>query len=200
MIYFILLGAYVLASVASQFLTTTPIEIATIFDVAIWLPLSALTIVPLVDVLRSFTQDAAEKKGQSFKVTVRQMLGLSLTASGLCVIFAGLPVQIFVGVLLAITFGGIVDILVFRKMGKWFTNPAARMMFSNAAATLLGSGIVFFVAFTTIIFKVNPFALPMNEVVVGWLAQSLFIWTASCIIAWSLQSIKSITLKIKENK
>jgi len=192
MTYFILLGTYILASIASQFLTTTPIELMTLFGVPIWMPLSALTLVPLVDVLRSFTQDAAEKKGQSFKVTVRQMLGLSLTVSGLCVIFAGLPVQIFVGVLLAITFGGIVDILVFRKMGKWFTNPAARMMFSNAAATLLGSGIVFFVAFTDLLFPENPFARPMTEVVVGWLAQSTFIWAAGCVIAWSLQALKTI--------
>lgn len=192
MTYFVLLGCYILASVASQFLTTTPIELMTLFGVPIWMPLSALTLVPLVDVLSSFTQDAAEKKGQSFKVTVRQILGLSLTASGLCVIFAGLPVQIFVGVLLAITFGGIVDILVFHKMGKWFTNPASRMMFSNAAATLLGSGIVFFVAFTDLLFTDNPFARPMDEVVVGWLAQSTFIWLAACIIAWSLQVLKTL--------
>ena len=197
MTYFVLLGAYITASVASQFLTTTPINLVTIFGVSIWLPLSALTLVPLVDVLRSFTQDAAEKILQSFKTTVRQMLGLSLVVSGLCVVFAGLPVQIFAGVLLAITFGGIVDILIFRKMGKWFTNPATRMMFSNAAATLLGSGILFFVAFTDIFFNDNPLARPTNEVVVGWLAQSIFIWTAGCVIAWVLQFIKSINITVR---
>ncbi|MGL6099714.1 MAG: hypothetical protein ACRC0G_08800, partial [Fusobacteriaceae bacterium] len=58
---------YIIASVAGMFLTSTPIELFTISDVAIWLPLSALTIVPMVDVLRSFTQDAAEKVGMTFK-------------------------------------------------------------------------------------------------------------------------------------
>lgn len=188
--YFVLLALYILASVVSQFLTTTPIEIMEISGVTIWLPLSALTIVPLVDVLRSFTQDAAEKINQSFKTTVRQMLGLSLSASALCVVFAGLPVQIFVGVLAAITFGGIVDILVFRKVGQWFTNPAVRMMFSNAAATLLGSGLVFFIAFTDLVFPASDLTKPLFDVTVGWLSQSVFIWLAGCVIAWGLEGLK----------
>ncbi|MGL5643186.1 MAG: hypothetical protein ACRCW3_00175 [Metamycoplasmataceae bacterium] len=190
MTFFAFLAAYIAASVASQFLTSTPVELMTIAGVPIWMPLSALTLVPLVDVLRSFTQDAAEKTKLSFRKTAGLMLGLSLAASGLCVIFAGLPLPIFVGVLLAVTIGGIVDVLVFRRMGKWFKTPAARMMFSNFAATIVGSGIVFFVAFTDLLFVNNPLAKPLFDVTVGWLAQSAFIWMAGSVIAWGLQLIK----------
>ena len=190
MIYIAFLVAYIAASVMSQFLTSTPVEIMTIAGVPIWMPLSALTLVPLVDVLRSFTQDAAEKKGMTFKQTAVQMLGLSLLTSGLCVVFAGLPLPIFVGVLLAVTIGGAIDILVFKRMGRWFKSPAARMMFSNFAATIVGSGIVFFVAFTDLLFVDNSMARPLFDVTVGWLAQSAFIWACGSIIAWVIQGIK----------
>jgi len=190
MIYFAFLVAYIAASIMSQFLTSTPVELMALFGVPIWMPLSALTLVPLVDVLRSFTQDAAEKRGMTFKQTALQMLGLSLITSGLCVVFAGLPLPIFVGVLLAVTVGGAIDILVFKRMGKWFKNPAARMMFSNFAATIVGSGIVFFVAFTNLLFVDNSMARPLFDVTGGWLAQSAFIWAAGTIIAWAIQFVK----------
>lgn len=189
--YAALLGLYIVSSVISMFLTTTPIELFTAFGVAVWLPLSALTLVPLVDVMRSFTQDSAEKCGMTFRQTATQMLALSLSAALLCVIFLGLPLPIFVGVVAAVTIGGAADILVFRKMGKWFKNPVKRMFFSNFAATIIGSGIVFFVAFTDIIFKDNFLARPMNEVIVGWLAQSLFIWASSIVIGYALQAVKT---------
>ncbi|MGL5583292.1 MAG: hypothetical protein ACRDCE_20390 [Cetobacterium sp.] len=195
MTYILLLLAYIAASVASQFLTSTPIELFTISGVDIWIPLSALTLVPLVDVLRSFTQDAAEKHGMTFKQTAKQMLTLSLGTSAFCVAFAGLPLPIFVGVLLAVTIGGAVDILIFRKVGKWFTNPVTRMCFSNAAATLVGSGIVFFVAFTDLIFANNSMARPLHEVTVGWLTQSTFIWAAGLVIGYGIQFVKALFVR-----
>ncbi|MGL5014194.1 MAG: hypothetical protein ACRC6V_07890, partial [Bacteroidales bacterium] len=72
-----------------MFLTSTPIELFTVAGVAIWLPLSALTLVPLVDVMRSFTQDAAEKIGMTFKKTASLMLSISMVVAFLCVLFAG---------------------------------------------------------------------------------------------------------------
>lgn len=182
--YIYWLGLYIAASVSSQFLTTTPIELAVIAGVAIWLPLSALTLIPLVDVLRSFTQDQAERQNLNFKTVGTQMMVLTLVASGLCVMFAGLPLPIFVGVLLAVTFGGAADILVFKRMGKFFTSPVKRMAVSNACATLLGSGIVFAVAFTDLVFAGNPMAKPYFDAAVGWITQSGFIWTASLLIAY----------------
>lgn len=189
--YVTLLCAYLASSIISMFLTTTPVELFTVFSIAVWIPLSALTLVPLVDVLRSFTQDAAEKCGMTFKRTAGQMLFLSMTIALLCVVYAGLPLPIFAGVLAAVTIGGAADILVFRKMGKWFTSPVKRMVFSNFSATIIGSGIVFFVAFTDLVFKDNFLARPINEVVVGWLAQSLFIWMSSIIIGFSLEALKN---------
>lgn len=187
--YITLLLMYVAASVASQFLTSQPIELFTIAGVPIWMPLSALTLVPLVDVLRSFTQYAAEKKKMSFKQTATQMLALTMATSGMCVIFAGLPIQIFTGVLLAVTLGGAIDILVFRKMGEKFKSPVARMCFSNAAATLTGSGLVFFIAFTDLVFPASELTKPLFDVTVGWLAQSVFIWCSSIAIAFGLDKI-----------
>ncbi|MGL5581566.1 MAG: hypothetical protein ACRDCE_11465 [Cetobacterium sp.] len=188
--YFVFFVTYVALSIISMFLTSTPVELFTVFDVAIWLPLSAVTLVPLVDVMRSFTQDAAEKAGMTFKETATQMLVTSMSVAFLCVLFAGLPLPIFVGVLAAVTIGGAADILVFRHMGKYFTNPAARMLFSNFAATIIGSGIVFFVAFTDWFFEPSFLTKPVNEVVVGWLAQSLFIWISSVAIGFTLNAMK----------
>lgn len=190
-----LFALYIIASVAGMFLTSTPIELFTISDVAIWLPLSALTIVPMVDVLRSFTQDAAEKVGMTFKRTASWMLGISMIVALLCVLFAGLPLPIFVGVLAAVTVGGAADILVFRKMGQWFKSPVARMVFSNFAATIIGSGIVFFVAFTDWFFVNNSMARPVHEVVVGWLAQSFFIWASSIALGVAVEKVKNVIAK-----
>lgn len=194
--YYTLLGLYVLASVASQFLTSTPIHLLTIASVPVWMPLSSLTIVPLVDVLRSFTQAQAEREGRGFKNVARQMLILTTAVAGLCVIFLGLPLPIFMGVLLAVTIGGAVDVLVFRRMGKLFTSPVKRMAFSNAGATLVGSGIVFLVAFTDLIFPSNPLAVPYLHAVVGWLTQSAFIWASGLTIAYIMDSVR----KLKEAK
>ncbi|OOE32287.1 hypothetical protein BZG05_14880 [Salinivibrio kushneri] len=154
------------------------------------MPISAVTVVPLVDVLRSFTQDAAEREGRKFKRVSLEMLGLSMTTAAFCVVFAGLPLPIFVGVLLAVTFGGLADILVFKKMRQFFTSPVKRMAVSNLVATLLGSGIVFAVAFTELLFTGNPMAKPTLHVVVGWLCQSAFIWAASICIASAFGKIK----------
>ena len=186
---------YIVSSVVSMFLTTTPIELFTVSGVAIWLPLSALTLVPLVDVMRSFTQDAAEKVGITFKKTATLMLSISMIVAFLCVLFAGLPLPIFVGVLAAVTVGGAADILVFRKMGEFFKSPVARMAFSNFAATIIGSGIVFFVAFTDWFFANNVLARPIHEVVVGWLAQSLFIWASSIVLGAVVEKIKNAIAK-----
>lgn len=186
---------YIVSSVVSMFLTTTPIELFTVSGVAVWLPLSALTLVPLVDVMRSFTQDAAEKVGITFKKTATLMLSISMIVAFLCVLFAGLPLPIFVGVLAAVTVGGAADILVFRKMGEFFKSPVARMAFSNFAATIIGSGIVFFVAFTDWFFANNVLARPIHEVVVGWLAQSLFIWASSIVLGAVVEKIKNAIAK-----
>ena len=176
--------AYIGCSVASQFLTSTPFELFTIAGVAIWMPLSALTLVPMVDVLRSFTQNSAEKVGLDFKRVASLMLVTTLVVSFLCVQFAGLPLPIFAGVLAAVTIGGALDILVFRHMGKFFTSPVKRMAVSNLVATLVGSGIVFLVAFTDVVFVDNVLAKPYLDAVIGWLSQSLFIWGASIAIAF----------------
>ncbi|EIV8503580.1 hypothetical protein V4F55_000981 [Vibrio parahaemolyticus] len=154
------------------------------------MPLSALTLVPLVDVLRSFTQAQSERENRDFKKVSLQMLSGSFGVAALCVAFLGLPLPIFIGVLLAVTFGGLADVLVFKRMGEFFTSPLKRMAVSNAAATLLGSGIVFLVAFTDLIFPNNELAKPYLHAVTGWLTQSTFIWASSLVIAAMLNKLK----------
>ncbi len=118
------------------------------------------------------------------------MLSGSFGVAALCVAFLGLPLPIFIGVLLAVTFGGLADVLVFKRMGEFFTSPIKRMAVSNAAATLLGSGIVFLVAFTDLIFPNNELAKPYLHAVTGWLTQSTFIWASSLVIAAMLNKLK----------
>nr|WP_153645925.1 hypothetical protein [Vibrio alginolyticus] len=181
---------YIAASVLSQALTSQPIHLLTVAGVPIWMPLSALTLVPLVDVLRSFTQAQSERENRDFKKVSLQMLSGSFGVAALCVAFLGLPLPIFIGVLLAVTFGGLADVLVFKRMGEFFTSPIKRMAVSNAAATLLGSGIVFLVAFTDLIFPNNELAKPYLHAVTGWLTQSTFIWASSLVIAAMLNKLK----------
>lgn len=188
--YYTLLALYIAASVVSQVLTSQPIHLLTVAGVPIWMPLSALTLVPLVDVLRSFTQAQSERENRYFKKVSLQMLIGSFGVAALCVALLGLPLPIFVGVLLAVTFGGLADVLVFKRMGKFFTSPIKRMAVSNAAATLLGSGIVFLVAFTDLIFTNNALAKPYLHVITGWLTQSVFIWASSLVIAVMLNKLK----------
>lgn len=184
---------YITLSVISQFLTSTPVTICTIFGVTIWTTLASITIVPMVDVFRSFTQHHGERAGLQFKHVGSLMMVTTFVVSGLCVMFAGLPLPIFVGVLAAVTVGGAFDILVFRHMGKYFTNPVARMAFSNLMATLVGSGIVFLVAFTDVFFANNTMARPVHEVIVGWLSQSTFIYLSGLTLAF-------ITSKLTKTK
>lgn len=189
-IYPFLFCSYILMSVASQFLTGMPITFGHLNGLELWLPLSAFTLVPMVDVLRSLTQDAAEKEGKTFKHVLSRMTGITLIISGVCVVLAGLPLPIFVGVLLAVTFGGIVDIGVFRLMRRVSSNPAIRMTVSNLGATLVGSGIVFFVAFSDLFFSGYPFTKAMPDVITGWLFQSLVIWISGTIISHLIQFLR----------
>lgn len=189
--YLILLCLYLVASIASQFLSTTPVELGSVLGVDIWLPLSAVTLIPLVDVLRSFTQDAAEKEGRSFKEVAMTMFFLTFSLTGICVIYAALPLPVFVGVLAAVTLGGVADVCVFRYVRKWFKNPAARMTFSNFAATFLGSSIFFFVAFTNYVFPENPIAVSDKEAVVGCITQSLAVWAGGVTLAHIIQATKT---------
>ncbi|HIF9256513.1 TPA: hypothetical protein ACX6Q6_003537 [Photobacterium damselae] len=183
MSYFLWLMLYILASVSSQFLTTQPINLFSLGNYNIWMPLSALTVVPLVDVLRCFTQYQSEKESRSPRTTMYQMLGLSTLAAGACVFFAGLPIPIFSGVLAAVTAGCFTDFLAFRAMGLITKHPVKRMVVSNLITTLVGSGLVFFIAFTDLVFPASQLTKPLDHVVVGWLSQSVFIWIAGLIIA-----------------
>ncbi|MGL4999116.1 MAG: hypothetical protein ACRC5T_09135, partial [Cetobacterium sp.] len=79
--------------------------------------------------------------------------------------------------------------------GQWFKSPVARMVFSNFAATIIGSGIVFFVAFTDWFFINNSMARPVHEVVVGWLAQSFFIWASSIALGVAVEKVKNVIAK-----
>lgn len=187
--YLLWLGLYIIASIASQFLTSQPINLFTLHGYQIWMPLSALTVVPLVDVLRCFTQYQAEKEKRNPKTTIKQMLGLSMIGAALCVCFAGLPMPIFTGVLAAVTAGCFTDFLVFRAMGKIVDHPVKRMVVSNLVTTLVGSGLVFYIAFTDWFFPVSALTKSIGAVTVGWLAQSLFIWISGLIIATVLNKV-----------
>ena len=188
--YYYWLFFYITASVLSQFLTSTPLHLFDIGSINIWMPLSALTVVPLVDVLRCFTQHQAENERRKPKTVMLQMMILSLLAALLCVIFAGLPLPIFVGVLAAIASGNVVDFFTFRFMRRFTQHPVLRMAGSNLITTLVGSGLVFLIAFTDLFFKSNPLAQTTGAAITGWLSQSFFIWVSGIAIAFTLNKLR----------
>ena len=182
-----------LASLASQYGSARPVDISWLFGAGWWLPLSAFTIIPFLDVMRSFTQHYAEQAEVPFKTSLRMMLIVPLTISLICTIIAGLPVTIFLAALAAVNLGGLVDILVFRVVNRISNKPYVRMMFSNLAATLIGSGLFFAIAFTNLVPAlagivgidfVNP--LVQDNLVKGWFAQSMCIWVSSIVIGTAL--------------
>lgn len=157
----------------------------------IWMPLSALTVVPMCDVLRCFTQYQAENERRDKKTTMMQMMWLSLIAALICVMFAGLPVPIFAGVLAAVCAGNVTDFITFNLLRKITKHPVKRMVVSNLITTLVGSGLVFLIAFTDILFTHNPLAKTASEATVGWLSQSLFIWITGLVLATVINKFRN---------
>lgn len=175
------------ASVASQYGSAIPFPLGTWFGVHVWVPLSAFSVIPLLDCSRSFVQHYAEQAEIPFRKSMWHMLLIPTTIAFACSLTAGLPYTIFLAAIFAVTIGGYVDIRVFRWIRFVSKKPHIRMRFSNAAATISGGSIFFSIAFTNwpvlLGLAPNELAKSVDALVIGCTAQSIIVWSMGVVIA-----------------
>ncbi len=188
--YSLWLLLYSLFSLLGQFGSKISVDLSFLLGSGWWVPLSTLTIIPLVDVSRSFAQHYSEKS----RLTVRQAFSLMLFCPfiiSLVFAFMGsLPPNITLAAFVAVNLGGLMDLLVFRLARRISAKPYVRMWFSNLAATLTGSTAFYWIAYTDVLDRflwvlgVNyQNTLIMDNLLKGWIVHNLVIWSSSIVIA-----------------
>ena len=181
--YSIFLVLYASFSVAAQFGSATPVDLSFLFGEGWWVPLGTITLVPFVDVSRSFAQHYAEQTGMSTRVSFALMMSYSFLVSLGFSILGSLPVNICLATVVAVNIGGFVDLLIFRHAIQLSRKPHIRMLFSNLAAAFSGGALFYWIAFSDLLNHLansvglsyeNP--MIMNHLLKGWFCQSLSIW------------------------
>ncbi len=185
--YLLWLLLFSAASIAAQYGSAIPLSLGTWFGVDVWLPFSALSVIPLLDVSRSFVQHYAEQAEVVFRKSLWHMLLIPSSVALVCSIIAGLPYTIFLGALVAVNVGGYIDIRVFRWARVLSQKPHVRMRFSNAAATICGTAAFFSIAFTNwpaqLGLAANELSMSFNVLLIGGIAQALVVWITGIIMA-----------------
>ena len=191
--YTIWLLLFSMASVVSQYGSAIPFSLGTWLGVHVWVPLSAFSVIPLLDCSRSFVQHYAEQAEIPFRKSLWHMLLIPTSVAFVCSLTAGLPYTIFLGAIFAVSIGGYVDIRVFRWIRFVSKKPHIRMRFSNAAATLTGGSIFFTISFTNwpelLGFAPNELAKSLDMLVVGCIAQCIIVWSAGVVIAYLMAQV-----------
>ena len=181
--YALFLGLYAAFSLGAQFGCATPVDLSFLFGEGWWVPLGTITLVPFVDVCRSFTQHCSEQLGISVRVTFTLMMSCSFLVSLGFAVLGSLPINICLATLVAVNVGGFVDLLIFRRVIRISDKPHVRMLFSNFAAAFSGGALFYWVAFSDLLTRLaddldisyeNP--MVMDHLLKGWLCQSLVIW------------------------
>ena len=181
---------YALFSLAGQYGCMVPVDLSWLLGEGWWIPLGAITVVPLVDVSRSFTQHCAEQAGVPFKYSFLLMMGLPFFIALICTVQAELPINICLATFGAVNVGGLFDILTFRFVRKVSEKPYVRMVFSNLTATLSGGAVFYSIAYTNALPTaagwlgltfINNYL--MNDLMKAWVSQSLFIWVSGITMA-----------------
>ena len=195
--YYIALLIYALLSVASQYGSGMLIPLEFIMA-GLFLPISCFTIIPLLDCARSFTQHEGEQANVVQKSIYQDLLGIPFVISLAACAFAGLPLTIFIGAIVATNVGGWVDISIFKFMRRFSEVPTKRMAVSNFCATVIGSMAFYLIAFTQLVPTVlgmagyefvNVLAQPsVTGVMLSALLQAAVIWCCaipfSIVISW----------------
>ncbi|MTI15507.1 hypothetical protein [Sansalvadorimonas verongulae] len=191
--YLVWLALFSAASIACQYGAQVPFSLGTWFGIDIWVPFSALTVIPLLDVSRSFVQHYAEQARVEFRKSLWHMLLIPTSIAFVCSLIAGLPFTIFLGALVAVNVGGYIDIRVFRWARVLSSKPHVRMRFSNAAATTCGTYAFFLISFTDwpdqMGLFTNEIAKPFDVLVVGGFAQIVVVWCAGIAMAHVMAAI-----------
>lgn len=185
--YFLWLALFSAASVASQYGSAIPFSLGTWFDVKVWVPFSALSVIPLLDVSRSFVQHFSEHAGIEFRRSLWHMLLIPTVIAFICSLIAGLQFTIFVGAMVAVNVAGYIDIRVFRWAKVLSHKPHVRIRFSNATASICGTATFFTISFTrwpdALGLFTNPIAKPLDVLVVGGIAQIIVLWCTGVVMA-----------------
>ena len=181
---------YLVCSLLGQFGCAIPVDLSYIFGEGWWIPLGVITIVPMVDVSRSYTQHYAEQAQIPLKKSLILMCSSSLFISLIFSIYGNLPVSICLATFFAVNSGGLIDVIIFRMVRGISPKANVRMLFSNLAATLTGGGVFYIVAYSTFLESITKVMdiefrndIYMDNLLKGWLLQSAFIWIAGSIMA-----------------
>lgn len=181
---------YLACSLLGQFGCAIPVDLSYIFGEGWWIPLGVITIVPMVDVSRSYTQYYAERARVPLRKSLVLMLSSSLFISLIFSVYGKLPVSICLATFLAVNIGGLMDVVIFRKARSISSKAYVRMLFSNLAATLTGGGVFYIVAYSAFLDNITKIMgvefsnhIHMDNLLKGWLLQSAFIWISGSIMA-----------------
>lgn len=188
--FFLWLIIFSAMSLLGQYGCMVKVDLSFLLGEGWWIPLGVITIVPLVDVSRSFAQHYAEQSGLLLKHSMAFMMTASFTISLLFSLFGSLPVNMCVATFAAVNVGGMVDLLVFRAVLGISCKPYIRMLFSNLLATLTGGALFYQLAYTRLMDSLlaavgiqhqNP--ILMDNLLKGWFCQSVLIWLSGVSMA-----------------
>lgn len=188
--FFFWLLMYSLFFVAGQYISVIPVDLSWLLGKGWWVPLHVITVIPLVDISRSFAQHYAEQAGMTFPKIFFSIAAFSLSTSLIFMATAGLPLNICLAACLSVNIGGGAGIIIFTRVKQISQKPYVRMLFSNLGATMVGGAVFFSIAYTNALsvflawfeyIFVNTHI--MNDLWKGWIIQSLFIWAAGIPLA-----------------
>ena len=188
--FFFWLLMYSLFFVAGQYISVIPVDLSWLLGKGWWVPLHVITVIPLVDISRSFSQHYAEQSGMSFPITFLSIAAFSFFSSLIFTATAGLPLNICLAAFLSVNIGGSAGIIIFNSVIQISQKPYVRMLLSNLGATMVGGAVFFSIAYTDVLSVfldwfgytfVNTHI--MNDLWKGWIIQSLFIWGAGIPLA-----------------
>lgn len=181
---------YLVCSLLGQYGCAIPVDLSYILGEGWWIPLGVITIVPMVDVSRSYTQHYAEKAQICLNKSLTCMLSSSLFISLIFSIYGNLPVSICLATFFAVNIGGLIDVIIFRVVRGISSRAYIRMLFSNLAATLTGGGVFYVIAYSDFLDNITEIMgidfsnnVNMDNLLKGWLLQSAYIWSSGSIMA-----------------
>ena len=181
---------YSLFFVIGQYISVFSVDLSWLLGQGWWIPLHVITVIPLVDICRSFAQHYAEQTGVTFLNIFISIALFSFLMSLIFTITAGLPLNICLAAILSVNVGGVVGIAIFHWASQISHKPYVRMLFSNLGATTVGGAVFFSIAYTNALsYALAWFGYQfvnthlMEDLLKGWIIQSLFIWGAGVPLA-----------------
>ena len=205
--FFVWLMLYSMFFVVGQYVSVVPVSLEWLFGSGWWIPLHIITVIPLVDVCRAFSQYFGELYGMKFKTIFLSIMIFSFTISLLFCFRGNLPINICLAAFASVNLGGGVGILVFQILRPCKLAPFIRVSLSNLFATMTGGALFFLIAYTRvleIVFVQIGYNFTnqniMGNLIEGWIMQTLFIWIIGTLLAYLIDYMINNYQKIIFNK